>query len=686
LQGANPETSPGAIARLAGYGQSPGYYTYTCFGGLLEYVGDENVYNVYQQLFADLGLEESSYALDLSFNISEEGDFVLEADVELAEDIINQNNKIFFALTNHNHTNYSATVIAKTDEFDLDITESGETATITGTIPRDQNWNVRNLRAVAIIQSWDTKEIYQSAQVQFTGLIPGIISNIQSGPASLQVRFTNNSMPSTGVESFQWDFDGDGIFDSDLENPIYIYDEPGTYDVTLQISANNQTIQDTWINYISVNSDQTASGAVSGVWRTENSPYTVIDSIIINLEDQLVIEPGVEVFCNDNAEIHIQGAFIADAADGESINFTSENSWQGLYFEASDSESRIINCRISNCSSSAIYIEESEVVVVASILINNTSYSYGAALNLINSADVEIRSNIIANNCGYNAGSIIYLYQSSPLLANNIIVNNSSQSYGSIAIDTGSNAYLLNNTIANNYSGIASLLVNGSFPLIRNCLIWEQNDIFSLVNGAPSVSYSCISGGYNGIGNLDTDPQFHNPSTGSGNVFNGWEASWILNIGSPCTDAGNTDEEYNDMQDPNNPGFALFPARGTIINDIGAFGGDSNSYTGTVDTDENELQIIPGNMLHAYPNPFNPQTAISFFISEKEAEEEINLDIYNVRGQIVKSLHSGYVTAGNNYFIWNACHDSGRSAGSGIFFAKLNTAGNSSVVKLLLIK
>ena len=56
-----------------------------------------------------------------------------------------------------------------------------------------------------------------------------------SGCAPLQVCFTNCSTGSNLVHS--WDFNGDGVEDSDEENPCYTYEESGTYTVSLTVTG-----------------------------------------------------------------------------------------------------------------------------------------------------------------------------------------------------------------------------------------------------------------------------------------------------------------------------------------------------------------------------------------------------------------------------------------------------------------
>ena len=47
----------------------------------------------------------------------------------------------------------------------------------------------------------------------------------------------------------------------------------------------------------------------------------------------------------------------------------------------------------------------------------------------------------------------------------------------------------------------------------------------------------------------------------------------FLGFKSPCIDAGNPDAMYNDPESMFRPGYAQLPARGTIRNDMGAYGG-----------------------------------------------------------------------------------------------------------------
>jgi PGF-pre-PGF domain-containing protein len=84
-----------------------------------------------------------------------------------------------------------------------------------------------------------------------------------SGTASLKVQFTDLS---TGnPDSWEWDFDGNGVADSFEKNPVWIYETTGTYTVSLK--ATNATYgndTETKTGYITVTEKTTSSGGSSG--------------------------------------------------------------------------------------------------------------------------------------------------------------------------------------------------------------------------------------------------------------------------------------------------------------------------------------------------------------------------------------------------------------------------------------
>jgi hypothetical protein len=95
---------------------------------------------------------------------------------------------------------------------------------------------------------------------------------------------------------------------------------------------------------------------------------------------------------------------------------------------------------------------------------------------------------------------------------------------------------------------------SGTPPQIKNSIIWDSND--QSISGNAQVSYSCIQGGWPGIGNFDENPLFVDPENEdfhlqslTGSYHNG---QWYPDIShSPCIDAGDPTSNYMNEPEPN---------------------------------------------------------------------------------------------------------------------------------------
>lgn len=84
------------------------------------------------------------------------------------------------------------------------------------------------------------------------------------------------------------------------------------------------------------------------------------------------------------------------------------------------------------------------------------------------------------------------------------------------------------------------------------------------------------------------------------------------------------------------------------------------------------------------PNPFNPVTSIHFNIPSHA--DAVELRVYNVNGQLVRTLVDGEIEAGPHTVVWNGRDDAGRSVATGVYFARLTTAEETDVIKMALLK
>ncbi|MCB5265838.1 MAG: T9SS type A sorting domain-containing protein [Candidatus Cloacimonetes bacterium] len=107
----------------------------------------------------------------------------------------------------------------------------------------------------------------------------------------------------------------------------------------------------------------------------------------------------------------------------------------------------------------------------------------------------------------------------------------------------------------------------------------------------------------------------------------------------------------------------------------------------TGSTTANEDEIVPGMpqavLYPNFPNPFNPQTTIKYSLAQAE---DVTLEIFNLKGQRVRSYTPGVQKAGNHDFVWNGTDDQAREVASGIYFYRLNSPNYSQSRKMILMK
>jgi len=86
----------------------------------------------------------------------------------------------------------------------------------------------------------------------------------------------------------------------------------------------------------------------------------------------------------------------------------------------------------------------------------------------------------------------------------------------------------------------------------------------------------------------------------------------------------------------------------------------------------------------AYPNPFNPQTTVSFTTRQAGA---VTMHVYSIDGRLVKTLKQAeYTDAGTHEVTWNGLDNLGRRVPSGVYFVKTSVGGDTSVFKLSIMK
>ena len=101
-------------------------------------------------------------------------------------------------------------------------------------------------------------------------------------------------------------------------------------------------------------------------------------------------------------------------------------------------------------------------------------------------------------------------------------------------------------------------------------------------------------------------------------------------------------------------------------------------------------ELIPQTtaLLRNYPNPFNPETWIPYHLAKAS---EVQITIYDVSGNVVRSLDighqsEGYYTSQNRAAYWDGTNEMGETVASGTYFYSLNAGDFSATRKMLILK
>ena len=98
-----------------------------------------------------------------------------------------------------------------------------------------------------------------------------------------------------------------------------------------------------------------------------------------------------------------------------------------------------------------------------------------------------------------------------------------------------------------------------------------------------------------------------------------------------------------------------------------------------------ETESVPTDFaLHDnYPNPFNPTTTLRFDLPKLS---DVNMIIYNMLGQKVKTFNIKSTPAGDHSVTWNATNDFGSPVSAGVYLYQLKTKDFVKTKKMILLK
>jgi len=325
-----------------------------------------------------------------------------------------------------------------------------------------------------------------------------------------------------------------------------------------------------------------------------------------------------------------------------------------------------------------IEIESGGIDLSDNMLAENSSAWEGGGLWISNNGGtLEIRNNTFSkNNSDKNGGGAnIFLDSGTATIDHNIFTENIvSESGGGLCLSTTTgNLNIFNNTFYSNNAGDGGDVylyfddASSGCSFYNNILYGSSEQSFSFSGDSTvTATYSDIESGtgqlWFGTGCIDSDPLFTDP--GNGDFHLTWADFPVSNtFKSPCIDAGD-------------PGSPLDQDNTTA--DIGVFYFDQ-SGTGVVEDISSAAEPAYLDKLYPnYPNPFNSDTKINYYIAE---ESNVKLSILDIRGNYIKTLVNGFQNSGIHSVFFRA-----DNLPSGMYLIKLQRGTKCLNKKILLLK
>jgi hypothetical protein len=129
-------------------------------------------------------------------------------------------------------------------------------------------------------------------------------------------------------------------------------------------------------------------------------------------------------------------------------------------------------------------------------------------------------------------------------------------------------------------------------------------------------------------------------------------------------------------------------------------------FNANTDNVDNTGLLVQNALKTNYPNPFNPETTIVFTVgnafmrsennvggtdksvggTDKSVPYNVQIDIYNTKGQKVRGLVDGVYGVGTHKVVWNGLDDNGASVSSGIYFYRMRAGDFTETKKMMLMK
>ena len=387
------------------------------------------------------------------------------------------------------------------------------------------------------------------------------------------------------------------------------------------------------------------------------------------------------------------------------------------------------------------------------MLNNNTSGFRGGGAYFNGGSYLEFQNCEINGNSANIGGGFMVEGEASFWMNKTLVVGNTAnQSVGAIGLGSSGGKWITNSTISNNNGPNAGgvQIWNGDVVVV-NSILWNntpENNYQNVGGGSATAFYSTIGGGWDGVGNLDSDPLFKDPGNGD----------FTLSQNSPCKDAGTADWDGDGVEDVTDyngsaPDMGAFESQMAAPSNFSLFASTDHVIVTWLETEEEGLQYY---LLERSTNPeFNENVVSNFLITNYFEDHDlefnteyfyrvsfnagdwsehsevlaitleqlnvvsqgqlpneyalhqnypnpfnpvtnlnydlpedamVNITIYDMMGKVVASLVNGQQSAGFKTLHWDATNQSGMPISAGLYIYTIQAGEFNQTRKMILLK
>ncbi len=493
-----------------------------------------------------------------------------------------------------------------------------------------------------------------------------------------QISFTNLSF----TDSVAWDFDNDGTIDSYETDPVWNYNSAGVYSVKQ-------------VAYFDSYIDTTVKS--NSIWVTNISPPDQIDSSVGSLEELLWIR-------NNRHSWHILECDI-DASDTRNW-FVGDHDLDpntpdsALGFPPMSKSSIIVSgyghaisdLYINQPVKNDVGLYNGDEVYIDSVNFVNVditgNHNVGGVIGLTGSVQCrgtsvtgQVKGNV---NVGGFIGYSPYAATSYSDFSANVSGNVNT---GGIA-GSAARLCLKQSTFSGSVDGITN---SGGFAGCSvNSEITKSLCYGEITDDATSGAFIGFNdGGYVTIADSYWNSNTMSCSRAVSNI-NDYSETALTTVGMTGPQAVYPESFFENEQyfafydntDGYNHDYYLlvkwmlddgdgYPCRDTTFN------------VDVYDTDENTVPKFEKAELKNYPNPFNPETTISYSLP---LDSNVAISVYNIKGQKVVDLVNEKLEKGEHSIVWKGKDSNMRNVASGVYFVRMKAGKETKIKKVMLLK